>query len=62
MDWHDILTAFALCLVMEGIIPFANPVRFKRIMVAMVKLNDSTLRIIGAASMAVGLVLLYLAR
>ena len=62
MDWHDILTALALCLVMEGIIPFANPVRFKRIMVAMVKLNDSTLRIIGAASMAVGLVLLYLAR
>ena len=62
MDWHDLLTAFALYLVLEGIIPFLNPAGFKGIMANMLKLPDATLRKIGGAGMAAGMLLLYFAR
>lgn len=62
MDWHDFLTAIALCLVMEGILPFICPALTRRIMVIMSERKNITLRLFGAISMAVGVVLLYFAR
>ena len=62
MDWRDLLTAFALYLVLEGIVPFISPSGVKRFMASMGRLEDATLRRIGAASMAAGLVLLSLVR
>ena len=62
MDWHDLLTAFALYLVLEGIVPFINPAGCKRVMATMGKWQDSTLRRIGVTSMMAGVALLYFAR
>ena len=42
--WHDLLVAFALVLVLEGIVPFLNPGAIRRAMLALAQMNDSTLR------------------
>ena len=62
MNWNDLLTAFALYLVLEGIIPFASPQGFKSFMRQMTELPDRKLRNIGLGSMIAGVVLLYLVR
>ena len=62
MNWNDLLTAFALYLVLEGIIPFASPQGFKNFMRQMTELPDRKLRNIGLGSMIAGVVLLYLVR
>ena len=58
--WGDIATALALVLVIEGIMPFLNPGRMRRMLVLVAQLDDATLRIIGLTSMVIGVLLLYL--
>ena len=57
-----LLMAFALMLVVEGLLPFLAPKiwreTFRRIMV----LSDGQIRFFGLTSMIAGLVLLYVAR
>jgi hypothetical protein len=60
--WNDLLTALALVLVIEGIMPFANPEGLRRMFALATQLDNSTLRFIGLTSMCLGLVLLYLVR
>jgi len=62
MDWRDLLTAFALYLVLEGALPFLNPAGFKRFLSSVRELDDATLRRIGLVSMAAGVLLIYLVR
>jgi uncharacterized protein YjeT (DUF2065 family) len=62
MNWSDLLAAFALYLVLEGILPFLNPQAMKRIMASFSTLADIQLRIWGLVSMTVGLTLLYFVR
>jgi uncharacterized protein len=62
MNWSDLLAAFALYLVLEGILPFLNPQAMKRIMASFSTLADNQLRIWGLVSMTVGLTLLYFVR
>ncbi len=62
MDWQDLLVAFSLYLILEGIIPFVSPVGFKRFMQQMTLMPDRSLRYVGFGSMMVGLCLLYLVR
>ena len=62
MQWSDLLAAFALYLVLEGIMPFVNPPLMKRVMLAFAESSDRQLRIGGFVSMLAGLVLLYLVR
>ena len=62
MNWTDLLAAFALYLVLEGILPFVNPQAMKRFMLTMANLADQQLRIWGLASMLIGLGLLYAVR
>jgi uncharacterized protein YjeT (DUF2065 family) len=62
MNWSDLLAAFALYLVLEGILPFLNPQAMKRIMASFSQLSDQQLRIWGLISMCVGIVLLYFVR
>ena len=61
-DWQDLVTAFALYLVLEGVIPFLNPVGFRRFVQSLAEFSDSTLRGIGLASMIAGAALLYFIR
>jgi uncharacterized protein YjeT (DUF2065 family) len=62
VDWRDLATAFALYLVLEGMMPFLNPQGTKRMMEAFSRLADPQLRIAGLASMAAGVVLLWAIR
>ena len=60
--WTDILTAFALYLIIEGMIPFIGPHRFRRTVEQISKLNDNNLRAIGLIAMGAGLLLLFIVR
>ncbi len=59
---HDLLVAVALMLVIEGILPFANPRGFRNSLMLISQLDNRTLRIVGIISMLAGVVLLYLVR
>ena len=57
---NELLTAFALLLILEGIMPFLNPEGLKRMFAAALQRDDSTLRFMGLSAMIAGLVLLYI--
>lgn len=59
---QQILTAFALYLIIEGLIPFIGPGFFKRNVARLAELDDNHLRIVGLIVMLIGLTLLYLVR
>lgn len=58
--WHDLWIALALVLVIEGILPFANPRGYKAMMAAVSSMQDKSIRITGLVSMILGVILLYL--
>jgi len=58
--WQQFLIAFSLVLVLEGIIPFLYPSRWRRLVVQMATMDDKTMRIIGLVSMLCGLGLLMI--
>lgn len=58
--WTEILTALALVLIIEGIMPFMNPAGWRRMMVLVAQMNDATLRAVGLTCMLSGVLLLYL--
>jgi uncharacterized protein YjeT (DUF2065 family) len=60
--WQDFLVGVALVLVFEGILPFLSPIRYRRTLMLASQMKDKTMRVIGFASMSVGLVVLYLVR
>ena len=60
--WHDLLVAFALVLVLEGIVPFLNPQAMRRALLALAQMNDNTLRFAGLTAMVIGCLLLYVIR
>ena len=60
--WQDVFTAIALYLVIEGMIPFISPNRFRQAMSQIAKLSDNYLRAIGMTVMIAGLLLLFIVR
>jgi hypothetical protein len=62
MQWQDLWAAVALYLVLEGLMPFANPGGMKRALAKLAGLDERTLRTAGLVSMIAGAVLLYLVR
>ncbi len=58
--WQQFLIAFSLVLVLEGIIPFLYPSRWRRLVVQMAAMDDKTMRIIGLVSMLCGVGLLMI--
>ena len=60
--WQELLTALSLFLILEGIIPFISPSKYRNFVVRMSQLEDSNLRFIGLVSMLIGLLLLFLIR
>jgi hypothetical protein len=60
--WQDLLTAIALLLVVEGVLPFLNPAGLRRSLLMISQLDDSTLRFIGLSAMLLGCILLYVVR
>jgi uncharacterized protein YjeT (DUF2065 family) len=62
LAWTDLAAAFALYLVLEGIMPFLNPAAMRRALSRFLMLPDSQLRLAGLASMAAGAAMLWLVR
>ena len=60
--WTDILTAFALYMVLEGMIPFVGPNLFRRSVMRISEMDDNQLRLTGLVVMASGLLLLFIVR
>ena len=58
--WHDLLVAFCLVLVIEGIAPFLNPRGLKQVMLLISQQDDRVVRLVGLTSMLVGATSLYL--
>ena len=59
MAWTEILTALALVLVIEGLLPFASPGRYRQMVAEIQRLSDNHIRIVGLVIIVVGLALLY---
>jgi len=62
MHWQEILTAVALLLVIEGMLPFIGPQAYKQLVAQISRLGDNQLRTFGLTSMIAGLVLLFFVR
>lgn len=58
--WREIGIAISLMLVIEGIIPFLYPERWRQLVATLAEIDNNTLRLVGLGSMIAGLVLLYL--
>lgn len=60
--WLDLAKAFCLVLVIEGIMPFLAPARWRNLAMLLSQVDDRTMRVVGFISMAIGAVLLYFLR
>lgn len=60
--WQDLGVALCLVLVIEGILPFLYPQRWKEMVIMAADVDDRTMRIVGLTSMILGIGLLYLIR
>jgi uncharacterized protein len=57
-----LLCVLGVVMITEGVLYFALPERMKEMMRAVIKMHEYTLRKIGFALMAAGLVVVYIAR
>ncbi len=66
IGWSELLRylggAFALYLILEGILPFVNPAAMQRLMTRLAQTETAQLRWGGLISMVAGLALLWVAR
>lgn len=62
MGAGELVIAFGLMLILEGLMPFASPAMWREAFRRAVELRDGQLRFVGAASMLAGLVLVLLAK
>ncbi len=62
MQWNDLFAAIALMLMLEGILPFLNPGRYRKMLEMLDQVSDKQLRTIGLVVMMLGAVTLTLVR
>ena len=62
MPWTEILTAVALVFVLEGMLPFMSPSKYRRMVMEIAQLKDGHIRNIGLVVMIIGLILLFFVR
>lgn len=60
--WQHLLQALCLVMVIEGIVPFLYPARWRKMAVMLAATDDRSLRLAGLVSMVIGVSLLYLTR
>lgn len=59
MNWEDFGRAFALYLILEGLLPFLSPPLFKQALQSGLAASDGRLRLIAMLAIVGGLVLLH---
>ena len=60
--WQDLTTAFCLVLIIEGMMPFLYPDRWKETVKKLADLDSQSMRLVGLASMLIGVLSLYFVR
>ncbi len=60
--WSEVAVALCMVLVIEGILPFLSPRRWRSVAEMAGRVDDRTIRTLGLASMVVGTTLLYFVR
>ena len=58
--WHVLTVAIALVLIIEGMLPFISPNRWRNMLATVEQMDDRVIRNVGLGSMLLGVVLLYL--
>ena len=58
--WHDLGVAISLVLVLEGILPFIQPARWRKMVALLADIDDKSLLVMGLITMLIGTVTLYL--
>ncbi len=58
--WHELAVAFCLMMVIEGIVPFIAPRRWRSMVQFLAEVDDRSMRIMGLISMLIGTGVLYL--
>jgi uncharacterized protein YjeT (DUF2065 family) len=58
--WQVFPAALALVFVIEGLLPFLSPARWRTLVASVAELDDASIRRFGLGSMLTGVVLLYL--
>ena len=62
MLWNELAAALCMVLVIEGILPFLSPRRWRSVAELAVRVDDLTVRMLGLSSMVIGTTLLYFVR
>lgn len=57
--WDLLVGAFALMLVIEGLLPFISPPKWRSVFERAMRMTDGQIRFIGLSSMLAGLAMLY---
>ena len=57
--WQVLPAALALVFIIEGMIPFISPGRWRKLLALAGEMEDGTIRNIGLGSMLFGVILLY---
>lgn len=60
--WGSLLAAFALMLIIEGLLPFLSPKGWRETFRRLTEMSDGQIRFIGLSSMIAGLLLLFLSK
>ena len=60
--WEQIGAALCLVLVIEGLLPFLFPARWRTLAASLRTVDDKSIRFVGFASMMLGASLLYLVK
>ena len=60
MSGETLLSALALVLVIEGLMPLLGPAQWRKFFEQVLALGDGQIRFIGLASVLIGLLLLWI--
>ncbi len=58
--WQVLPVAIALVFIIEGMLPFISPNRWRTMLVMVEQMDDRVIRNVGLGSMLFGVVILYL--
>ncbi len=58
--WHVLPVAIALVFIIEGMLSFVSPNRWRNMLAMVEQMDDRVIRNVGLGSMLFGIVLLYL--
>lgn len=56
----SLITAFALMLIIEGLLPFVAPAAWRETFLRLASMADGQIRFIGLSAMLAGLILLFI--